>query len=212
MLLNRNRWPKLSSAVRSLYRRTIVSTRHCVSAGGRGLPPPKYCSYSIFSVRTSRSNWFRSSSTVGMAVYGTAISSVRCVGTDVNKRVRGLVAKGKPPPVGGDFRSRGMGAKAFQIMPFEVSARGRFWNSGLQQLGELIGRYGPAEIVSLRFITMMSLQESHLLLRFHALRHDPEIQAAAHADNRADNRRIVRSGGDLVDERLVDLEGVDLKF
>src|SRR5579862_2752605 len=38
--------------------------RHSISEGGRALPPPKYCSYSIFSWRMSLSSWARSSSTV----------------------------------------------------------------------------------------------------------------------------------------------------
>src|SRR5579872_1440041 len=38
--------------------------RHSISAGGRAFPPPKYCSYSIFSWRMSFSSWARSSSTV----------------------------------------------------------------------------------------------------------------------------------------------------
>src|ERR1700728_338300 len=66
MLLKRKRCPVLSSPMRSLYRRISDSTRHCVSAGGRERPPPKYCSYSIFSVRTSRSIRLRSSSIVAM--------------------------------------------------------------------------------------------------------------------------------------------------
>src|SRR6202041_1316588 len=61
-LLYRNRCPEFSSAVRSLYRRRSDSTRHWVSEGGRERPPPKNCSYSIFSVRTSRSIWLSSSS------------------------------------------------------------------------------------------------------------------------------------------------------
>src|SRR6266700_987443 len=35
-----------------------------MSEGGRFFPPPKYCSYSIFSWRMSLSSWPRSSSTV----------------------------------------------------------------------------------------------------------------------------------------------------
>src|SRR5580693_8775456 len=38
--------------------------RHSMSEGGRAFPPPKYCSYSIFSWRMSLSSCPRSSSTV----------------------------------------------------------------------------------------------------------------------------------------------------
>src|SRR5579863_4113347 len=48
--------------MRSECRLIRFSRRHCVSAGGRLRPPPKYCSYSIFSVRMSRSIWLKSSS------------------------------------------------------------------------------------------------------------------------------------------------------
>src|ERR1700719_633656 len=38
--------------------------RHSMSEGGRAFPPPKYCSYSIFSWRMSLSSCARSSSVV----------------------------------------------------------------------------------------------------------------------------------------------------
>src|SRR5580692_6290867 len=44
----------------------LDSRRHWVSVGGRERPPPKYCSYSILSVRISRSMPFRSSSMVAI--------------------------------------------------------------------------------------------------------------------------------------------------
>src|ERR1700680_2615625 len=44
--------------------------RHSMSEGGRAFPPPKYCSYSIFSWRMSLSSWPRSSSTVLAMEYG----------------------------------------------------------------------------------------------------------------------------------------------
>src|SRR3984885_2210245 len=81
--------------MRSLYRRISDSTRHWVSAGGRERPPPKYCSYSIFSVRTSRSIWLRSSSIVAMGGRNPANFSLRPPGTAVNDAVASLCRKGK---------------------------------------------------------------------------------------------------------------------
>src|SRR6266436_585900 len=48
-----------------------VSMRHSISVGGRFFPPPKYCSYSIFSCRMSFSSCPRSSSTVLAMGFGS---------------------------------------------------------------------------------------------------------------------------------------------
>jgi hypothetical protein len=40
--------------------------------------------------------------------------------------------------------------------------RGRFGNAALEQLGELLGNYRPTEIVSLRFVTVVSLKKFQL--------------------------------------------------
>ena len=41
---------------------------------------------------------------------------------------------------------------------------GRFGNAGFERLGELLRNYRPAEIVALRLIALMSLEEFQLLL------------------------------------------------
>ena len=56
---------------------------------------------------------------------------------------------------------------------------------------------------------MVRLKECQLFMCFHALGNDPQVQTSAHADHRGHDGRLVRSGGDLTDERLVDLEGID---
>jgi len=85
-----------------------------------------------------------------------------------------------------------------------VNDDGCFGNAGLEQLGELLRNYRPAEIVALRFVTLVSLKKFQLLLRFHALRNDSQLQASAHADHGGHDGGPVGSGGDLTDEGLVD--------
>jgi len=55
--------------------------------------------------------------------------------------------------------------------------------AGLEQVSELPGNYRPAEIVSLRLVTLVGLKKFQFLLRFHALSNDPQLQASAHADH-----------------------------
>ena len=56
-----------------------------------------------------------------------------------------------------------------------------------EQSHELRGRHRPAEIVSLRLVTLVGPQKTEFLLRFHALGNDPQLQASAHADHRGDD-------------------------
>src|ERR1700722_206388 len=84
--------------------------------------------------------------------------------------------------------------------------------SGFEQLCELAGWHRAAEIVSLRLITLVSLKECQLFQRFDAFRHHSQIKASAHTDNRGHDRCLVGNGGELADERLVDLESIDGKF
>ena len=53
------------------------------------------------------------------------------------------------------------------------------------------GSYRPAEIVSLRLVTLVSLKKCQLFLRFHALGNDPQLQASAHADHCGHDGRLV---------------------
>src|SRR6266404_2956111 len=81
-----------------------------------------------------------------------------------------------------------------------VNENGRFGDTRLEQPGELLGKHWPAEIVSLRLVTFVGLEEFQLLQRFHAFGNDAQLQAAAHADDGGHNRRIVRGRGDLADK------------
>jgi hypothetical protein len=56
---------------------------------------------------------------------------------------------------------------------------------------------------------LAGLKKRQLFLRFYALGNDPQLQASAHTDDCGHNGRIVGSGGDLTDKRLVDLQGID---
>ena len=47
-----------------------------------------------------------------------------------------------------------------------------FGNAGFEQLGELLRNYRPAEIVALRFVTLVSLKKFQFFQRFHTLRDD----------------------------------------
>src|ERR1700677_490419 len=82
-------------------------------------------------------------------------------------------------------------------------------NAGFEQLGELLGRDRLAEIVPLRFITLVRLKKGQLFSRFHALSHHPQVKTSPHTDDRSHYGRFMGGIGDLTDERLVDLEGID---
>ncbi len=105
--------------------------------------------------------------------------------------------------VGSDRKPRGR---------FDLFSGRCFCYTGLEQLGELIGQHGSAEIVSLRLVTFVSLKKRQLFLRFHALGNHPKLKASAHADYCLDNDCFVGLGGDLTDEGLIDLEGINGKL
>ena len=54
-------------------------------------------------------------------------------------------------------------------------------DAALEQLGELLGRHRPAEVVALRLVALLRLQERQLLDGLHALGDHPQLQAARHA-------------------------------
>src|ERR1700731_4555316 len=93
-----------------------------------------------------------------------------------------------------------------------VNDGGRLGYAGSEQAGELFGKHRPAEIVTLRLVTLVSLKKHELFLRFHALGDDPQLEASAHADHRGHDGRLVGGGGNLTDKRLVDFEGIDRKL
>src|SRR3984885_9126948 len=58
---------------------------------------------------------------------------------------------------------------------FGFSFESCFRYPGLKQLGELLGRNGPTEIVALRLVTLVGLKEYQLLLRFDALSYHSQL-------------------------------------
>src|SRR6185437_370847 len=65
------------------------------------------------------------------------------------------------------------------------------------------------EPVALDFVAGVRAQERELLGGFHALGHHLELQRVRHGDDGGCDRGVVRIGGDVADEFLVDLERVD---
>ena len=61
-------------------------------------------------------------------------------------------------------------------------------NSAFVQRGELLGWDRAAEIVALRFVVLVSLQEGQLFSRLHALCDHPQFKASDHADHYSHNR------------------------
>src|SRR5215471_10047682 len=74
---------------------------------------------------------------------------------------------------------------------------------------DLPGAHRRAEQESLVFVAMQPAQELELLGGFHALGDHAYAQAAAHGDDGADDRDVLRRGGEITEERAVDLERVD---
>jgi hypothetical protein len=87
---------------------------------------------------------------------------------------------------------------------------GPIWYAGFDQLGELLSRYRPAEIIALPLVTLFRLKKGQLFRRFDALRNDPQLEAPAHANHGGHNARIAAAIAIYApDERLVDLESID---
>ena len=78
-----------------------------------------------------------------------------------------------------------------------------------EQLGQLIWRNGPTKKVPLSFVTVVCPQKLEIFDRFNPLSNDPEVKASSHVDERFDGSRSTGNGGDLAEERPVDLEGID---
>jgi hypothetical protein len=77
-----------------------------------------------------------------------------------------------------------------------VDDDGLFGDAGFVQLGELLGKHWPAEVISVRFVALVPLEEFQLLLRFHSLGNHAQFQASAHANH-------------CGPKRLVDLQCID---
>ena len=92
------------------------------------------------------------------------------------------------------------------------SRLGQHRDPGGEQLREGLGDHGPAEVVSLRFITFVVPQKRELFPGLHPLRYHPEAETLGHPDHRGHDAGVAVGRGDLTDEGLVDLEGIDRKL
>jgi hypothetical protein len=85
-----------------------------------------------------------------------------------------------------------------------VDGHGRFWNAGLEQLGELLWKHRTAETVALRLVTLAGLQKFQFFVCFQALGNDTQIQALAHANHRGHDGGVVGSRGDVARAEVID--------
>ena len=81
-----------------------------------------------------------------------------------------------------------------------------------EQPGQLIRRDGQTEKVPLGFITIVCPQKLQIFSCFNPLSNDPEVKASTHVYECSDGGRSIGNGGDLADERPVDLEGIERQF
>src|SRR5438552_4393497 len=78
-----------------------------------------------------------------------------------------------------------------------------------QHLLALLGCRRNREVIALDLVAAVRGEQLELLLRFHALGHDLEFEAVREADDRERDHRVLRVGGDVANEGVVDLERVD---
>jgi hypothetical protein len=81
--------------------------------------------------------------------------------------------------------------------------------ASLEQQPEVRGGQGVAEKIALAFVALLGPEECELLVRFHAFGNDPIVEVLAHPDHGADDGGVVRIGGDIAHEGLIDLDRVD---
>src|SRR5690606_13837799 len=81
--------------------------------------------------------------------------------------------------------------------------------AALQKLEQLARRQRPGEQVTLHLVAAVAAQQLELTARFDPLGDHLEAQALGERDDRLGDRGVVRIGGDVLDERLVDLERLD---
>src|SRR5882762_5146065 len=78
-----------------------------------------------------------------------------------------------------------------------------------QHLPALLGCRRYREVIALDLVAAVRGEQLELLLRFHALGHDLELEAVREADDRERDHRVLRVCGDVANEGVVDLERVD---
>src|SRR5665213_554360 len=79
----------------------------------------------------------------------------------------------------------------------------------LTKPGELVGWDWPAEIESLRLVTMVRLQKCQICSRLNALGNDAQVKASANVDDCVHDGRLAVVGIDPTNERPVDFEGIE---
>src|SRR5580658_2995063 len=77
-----------------------------------------------------------------------------------------------------------------------------------QQDFQSFGGYRAAEVIALYLIAGVLAQDLHLLGGLDALRDHLQAQIAPQGDDGANDRRIIRVAGDVLDERAVDLQTI----
>src|SRR5260221_2554900 len=90
------------------------------------------------------------------------------------------------------------------------SAPGREFASGeaavfLQHPLALLGCRRYREVIALDLVAAVRGEQLQLLLRFHALGHDLELEAVRETDDRERDHRVLRVGVDVANEGVVDL-------
>ena len=84
----------------------------------------------------------------------------------------------------------------------------RFSHAILKESSGLLGHNRRAEIIALCLAAAVALKEFELRPGFHPLGNHPLLQAVAEIDHGADDSRVSRVRRDLLDERLMEFQGV----
>src|SRR5580658_7642982 len=75
-----------------------------------------------------------------------------------------------------------------------------------------MSRHRSAEVVALSLVAPVSLKELQFCFCFHTFGDNAQPQASAHADDGSHDAGLIWLSRDLLDERLINLEGVDRKL
>src|ERR1700676_2845986 len=80
--------------------------------------------------------------------------------------------------------------------------------ANLEQVRYPLGHDGTTEIIALSLLTPVAPQKLELRARLYPLRNDPLLQAPAHIDHGTHNGGVSRVRGDLLHERMMELQCV----
>lgn len=81
--------------------------------------------------------------------------------------------------------------------------------SRLEQPSQLIGRNRQTEKVPLGLVKIARPEKLQISSGFNSFSNDPEVKAPGHVYECSDGGRSTGNRGDLMDERPVDLEGIE---